>query len=121
MASLQESLSKIAELDGFVGASVVDSNSGMMLASQGGGSAIDLELAAAGNTEVVRAKRQAIANLGFKDEIEDMLITLGKQYHLIRPLSDKDGLFLYLVLDKARSNLAIARLLLSKLGNEIAI
>ncbi len=119
MASLRESLSKIAEVDGFVGASVVDSDSGMMLDSRGGGSSIDLELAAAGNTEVVRCKREAIAKLGFKDEIEDILITLGKQYHLIRPISDKDGLFLYLVLDKARSNLAMARLLLSEIENEI--
>jgi predicted regulator of Ras-like GTPase activity (Roadblock/LC7/MglB family) len=108
MANLKETLSKVSEIDGFIGACVVDSTSGMMLGSEGGGS-IDLEIAAAGNTEVVRAKRKTMASLGLNDGIEDILITLGRQYHLIRPLSLKDGLFMYLVLDKTKSNLAMAR------------
>ena len=113
MAKLKESLSKISDIEGFLGVSVVDSESGLMLHSEGGGAAINLELAAAGNTEVVRAKRKTIRSLGLNDEIEDILITLGRQYHLIRPLSQRDGLFVYLVLDKARGNLAMARYLLS--------
>ena len=47
--------------------------------------------------------------LGLTDVIEDILITLGKQYHIIRPSSRKEGIFVYAVLDKARSNLAMAR------------
>ncbi len=47
--------------------------------------------------------------LGLKDEIEDILITLGKAYHIIRPVASKPGLFFYVVLDRARSNLALAR------------
>lgn len=108
MANVKETLHKLSEVDGFVGSCVVDSNSGMMLGAEGGGS-VNLEVAAAGNTEVVRAKRKTMIALGLKDAIEDILITLGKQYHLIRPLSSKDGLFIYLVLDKSRGNLAMAR------------
>jgi hypothetical protein len=121
MANLKETMAKLSEVDGFIGACVVDSNSGMMLGSEGGGSFLNLEVAAAGNTEVVRAKRKTISALGLKDSIEDILITLGKQYHLIRPLSVRDGLFAYLVLDKSKSNLALARHSLSEAEKALVI
>ena len=107
MASLNESLSGLLNIDGAMCSALVDSNSGMMLGSAGSG--LDLEIAAAGNTEVVRAKLKTMKNLGIGDKIEDILITLNKQYHIIRPIVAKPGLFLYLVLDKAKANLAMAR------------
>ena len=107
MANLNESMGEIMTIDGAIAASLVDSNSGMMLAQAGSG--VDLEVAAAGNTEVVRAKLKTMKALNLKDEIEDILITLGKQYHIIRPVASKPGLFVYLVLDKSKSNLALAR------------
>jgi hypothetical protein len=88
-------------------AALVDANSGMMLGSAGSG--LDLELASAGNTEVVRSKMKTMKSLGLNDSIEDILITLGKQYHIIRPVQAKPGIFIYLVLDKTRANLALAR------------
>lgn len=107
MANLNESLDKLLSVDGAMCAAIVDSESGMILGQAGTG--LDLELAAAGNTEVVRAKHKTMASLGLDDHIEDILITLTKQYHIIRPVLSKPGLFVYVVLDKARSNLALAR------------
>lgn len=107
MSNLNESLNKLLEVDGALCAALVDANSGMLLGKVGTG--MDLDLAAAGNTEVVRAKLKTMKSLNLNDSIEDMLITLGKQYHIIRPVASKAGLFLYIVLDKARANLALAR------------
>ncbi len=107
MANIKQSLDDLMTVDGAICAAVVDSASGMILGNVGSG--LDMEVAAAGNTEVVRAKNKAMKALGLNDSIEDILITLGKQYHIIRPSSTKEGLFLYFVLDKARSNLAMAR------------
>ena len=107
MATVADSLKQLLRTDGAMCAALVDANSGMMLGSAGAG--LDLELAAAGNTEVVRAKLKTMQILGLSDTIEDILITLGKQYHIIRPLQAKAGIFLYVVLDKAKANLAMAR------------
>jgi predicted regulator of Ras-like GTPase activity (Roadblock/LC7/MglB family) len=101
-------LDQLNTLSGFVGTALVDSDSGMALAMHGGGN-INLELAAAGNTEVVRAKRRVASQLGLDDTLEDILITLSTQYHLIRPLESNPLLFLYVVLDRSRANLAMAR------------
>ena len=100
-------LNPLTEIDGLIAAALVDSTSGLSLSAVGSG--LDLELAAAGNTEVIRAKRKVANALNLKDNIEDVLITLGKQYHVLRPLDRNNELFLYLVLDRQKSNLAMAR------------
>ncbi|HTQ81285.1 MAG TPA: hypothetical protein VMM92_14905 [Thermoanaerobaculia bacterium] len=120
MANVKESLDKILELEGAMGACIVDSSSGMVLGSQGNGQ-VNLEIAAAGNTEVVRAKRKTIKALDLKDNIEDILITLGRQYHIIRPLSSNDALFIYAVLDKTRSNLAMSRHVLAEIDKNLIV
>lgn len=110
---IETALKEAMTIAGAVGAALVDYDSGMSLGSIGGGDWLNLEVAAAGNTEVVRSKQRVISALKLNDEIEDILITLHRQYHLIRLLKPtKRGdsmLFLYLVLDRERSNLALAR------------
>ena len=99
-----EGLNQIA---GFVGVALVDYESGMLLGEAGSG--MDMEVAAAGNTEVIRAKMKTAAALKLNDTIEDILISLGKAYHIMRPVASKPGLFFYVVLDRNKSNLALAR------------
>lgn len=119
MATIKQTLDELMTLDGSMCAALVDSTSGMILGSIGSG--VDLEVAAAGNTEVVRAKSKTMRALGLNDVIEDILITLGKQYHIIRPCSRKEGVFLYFVLDKQRSNLAMARRKTQDVDKELAL
>jgi hypothetical protein len=61
--------------------------------------------------------------LKLKDSIEDILITLGGQYHLIRPITSRNGqgLFLYIALSKARANLAMARHQLRRIEEDLQV
>src|SRR3954452_17404604 len=115
---IETSLKSAMAIDGAIGAALVDYESGMALGTAGGGRFLNLELAAAGNTEVIRAKLRTIESLDLGD---DILITLGKQYHLIRLLRTErsSALFLYLALDRAKANLALARHELRRIENSL--
>ncbi|MEU1056607.1 hypothetical protein ABZ397_29160 [Streptomyces sp. NPDC005876] len=124
MANLETSLKEcLGAIDGATAVALVDYTSGMALGTLGGGKSFDLEVAAAGNTDVVRSKLRTIEHLGLKEEIEDILITLNTQYHLIRLLKGRggNGLFLYLVLDAGRANLAMARHQLRRIESELEV
>lgn len=109
MANVQDSLQTISDnVDGFIGAALVDFDGGLTLGTAGGGR-LDMDIAGAGNLEVVRAKTRVMKQLGLDDQIEDILITLGEQYHLIRPLSSQPSVFLYLAIDREMGNLGLAR------------
>ncbi len=122
--NIEAALKEAMTIDGAVGACLVDWDSGMSLGSFGGGKYLDLDVAAAGNTEVVRAKMRTMESLRLDDTIEDILITLNKQYHLIRLLKNsrnEQGLFLYLVLDRSKSNLALARHNLRRIESDLTV
>ena len=119
MSNINESLAALIAVDGVKAAAVVDSSTGMLLGEAGSG--VDLEVAAAGNTEVVRAKLRTVKSLGLDDDIDDILITLTTQYHVIRPLSSTPEVFIYLVLDRAKSNLALARIKVKEVDASIQL
>ena len=122
--NIEAALKEAMNIDGAVGASLVDWESGMSLGAIGGGKYLDLDVAAAGNTEVIRAKMRTMESLRLDDSIEDILITLAKQYHLIRLLKNsrsEQGLFLYLVLDRQKANLALARHNLKRIEGDISL
>jgi hypothetical protein len=122
--NIEAALKEAMNIDGALGACLVDWESGMSLGAVGGGKYLDLDVAAAGNTEVIRAKMRTMEALRLDDQIEDILITLAKQYHLIRLLKSSrsdQGLFLYLVLDRSKANLALARHQLKRIESDISI
>jgi hypothetical protein len=124
MANLETSLKEcLSSIEGASAAALVDYTSGMALGTIGGSKEFDLEVAAAGNTDVVRSKLRTMEHLGLEGEIEDILITLNTQYHLIRLLKGRGGkgLFLYLVLDSSRANLAMARHQLRRIESELEL
>lgn len=119
--NIKETLGDLSDIDGFIAAAIVDSDSGMSLGTLGGNDDFDIDVAAATNTDVVQAKMRAVRKLELEDAIEDILITLDGQYHLIRPLEDRPSIFFYLALNRDKSNLAMARMSVSDAGNQIEL
>lgn len=107
MATVKEVLETVMQIDGAIAASIVDSTNGMMLGAQGKG--LDLELASAGNTKLYHSKYEIMKALGINQKIEDFLITLEDQYHILHPANHLEGVFLYCVVNKEGSTLALAR------------
>lgn len=121
--SIDSKLAECMEIDGAMAVALVDSSSGMAIATAGNPRGLDLNVAAAGSTNVLKAKQATLKELGIEEEIEDVLITLTSHYHLIRPLTDESGkgLAVYLILDKAKANLAMARFKLTKIEKDLTV
>lgn len=117
-STYESALNSMKNVDGTTTAAVVDYESGMMLV--GFSTVLDLEIACAGATELVRVNQRNMENLGLKTELEDMLLSLGSQYVLIRPLLNAlEGLFLVMGLDRNKSNLAMARRALKEIEKDM--
>ena len=122
MTLIDQTVTDLLAIDGAIGAAVVDTDSGMALA-YGGSPGFDLNLAAAGNSNVVRAKLITMRDLGQEGALEDIMISLDDQYHLIHVLSanEANDLFLYLALDRGRANLALARHKLRVIAKQVSL
>ena len=55
-------------------------------------------MVAALNTDFVKAKQNAVDQTGLNQNIEDILIPLDKQIHLIRPREANRSIFIYLAM-----------------------
>lgn len=121
MADAKKTLDELMKVDGAIGAVIADWESGMALGFTGGQGRLDMELAAAGNCQVVKAKMQTMKSLGISGSIQDILITLDDQMHLIRPSKTMPSLFIYLAIDKAKGNLALARMKLQTVEAELRV
>jgi hypothetical protein len=104
---LQDVLEKLLGFDGAMSVALVDSESGMILGQAG--SPMGMELAAAGASVTLRARLATIKALGSAEKIDDLLISLTTQVQIIHPLPTNPKIFTYLIGDKSKSSLAMAR------------
>jgi hypothetical protein len=108
-----ETFEKIAaEIPGFIAASLVDLDSGMTLGLKSARPEFDLAAASAYNSEMVKQKMKIMKALNIKTHLEDMLITLGDQIHVIKLVTPST--FIYLAAERANSNIAIVRTAVNK-------
>jgi len=101
------------DVSGVIAAAVVDLDSGMTLAAKSNRADFDLAVASAYNSELVKQKMKILRTLNLKSTLEDMLLTLSDQFHLIKFLPGGTA-FLYLAADRSGTNLGILRLAINR-------
>jgi hypothetical protein len=117
--ALLDAIAKIeADVSGVIATAAVDMESGMTLAAKSNRPDFDLSVASAYNSELVKQKLKIIRALNLKSTLEDMLLTLGDQFHLIKILPGGSS-FMYLAADRSSTNLAILRIAVNKHCNDL--
>ena len=119
--NVRRTLEAAMTIDGALGVALIDSILGTALDSLGGIDGVEIRLVAAASSEIVRAKMRTISRLELNDSVEDILMTLGRQYHVIRMFAKRPSVFVYLVLDRARANLGMARFLLAEIERHLTM
>lgn len=117
---VEDTLAEIMDLDGAVGAAIVDYENGMTFGTVGGRN-LDMELAGAGTSEVVRSERNLIHDLRLNERIEDILISLKGQYHLVQMCQHHENVFIYLVINRDQGNLGLARRSINKVDEQLEL
>jgi len=116
--AVSETLGRLRSVTGLVSVCLVEPDSGHVLETLLGDAGPPgppgerrVAIVAAGASDVVQVVRLMTASLGEEDDVEDVIVTLGRHHHIVRALPDAgvDGLFVAMTLDRARTNLALAR------------
>ncbi|MEU8827464.1 hypothetical protein [Streptomyces sp. NPDC048636] len=119
MTDIEDALRDVMRVEGALAASLVDYLSRITLGAVQRAQGPDLEKVAYGDTDVLRAKLSTLELLGYSpDRLEDIVVTLDTEYHVIRPLSQRarQGVFMYLVADRGRVDLEAARATMSEVA-----
>ncbi|MBL1101139.1 hypothetical protein [Streptomyces coffeae] len=124
MTDIEDALHDVMRVEGALAASLVDYLSRITLGAVQSAQGPDLEKVGYGDTDVLRAKLATLELLGYTpDRLEDIVVTLDTEYHVIRPLSQRtrQGVFMYLVADRGRVDLDAARATMSEVALRLDI
>jgi hypothetical protein len=117
----RQALAVLLKLDGLIGCAIVDGVTGFVMAHEARPDhPIDMELAAAASAQVLRAHRESARSMGLVDGVDEIITTAGARHVLIRALQRHPDLFVVALLEKHRTNLALARFQLLEVERSLA-
>ena len=101
----------VARIEGCALACLIDASTGMVVAAMQDEGSINLPAAAGGAADIANVVALLSGELATGDGLEDVILTFNHHFHVIRPVRpDTDAQILLLViLDRMRTNLAMAR------------
>lgn len=109
---LQRVLMQLQHCEGVQACAIVDGAAGTLIAGrvQPGYEDVtpDLQRVALANSLALRAQQHAARTMGLP-AVEELTVTAGEHLHIVRALVRRPGVFLLALLDRRRTNLALAR------------
>lgn len=119
---LQSRAAEIMALDGAIGFSVIDVEHGLTILSSPTTSDIDFDAAATSEAIVFQTKSALIEKLGLDEEIDNILLSTHRHFHIARALKGPsgNGCVAILILNREDANLALAQLKLARVDMEMA-
>jgi len=108
-SAVDAALDEMMLVDGAVACALLDVDAGLLLGIRDDDVDFDVARAAHGYARVLSAQLSAMARLNLDEQVDDVVVTLDHQHHLVRPLRATGQLMLYLVVDRDRTNLGMAR------------
>lgn len=119
-AHAKRQLAQMLTLEGILGCAVVDASNGLILARETPlEESMDLDLAAAACTQALKAHKTAAAHMGMPDALEEVMTSTASRHQVMRQLSHHPDLFLFALLDRQHTNLALARYKLMEVEREL--
>ncbi len=119
-ARSRQALVGLLRLEGLIGCALVDADSGLVLAHEARAEEpLDMDFAAASATQLLRAHQEAAPRMGLGDPVDEVITTAGSRHVLVRALQRHPGLFVVAVLDKHKTNLALARFQLLEVERQL--
>ena len=112
-------MSGLRRISGFQGGCLMDSLSGQVMAREVGTGEVEATLRT--TLAIARANLQAAAELGADQEVEDIQISLGRHFHILRPLDGAQRYLVCVTLDREAANLGLARIQLRRVAQTIRL
>ncbi len=104
-------LGSLLALEGLLGAAIAEVTTGLVLARENRDESpiVDMDRAAAACAQVLNTQRHSARQMGLPEPADEMIVTAGPRQCVMRPLPRHPGLFVVMLVDKHRTNLALAR------------
>ena len=119
MSSVSTCLQELMKIEGSLGAVVIDLKTSRVLGLLGDSPTLDVD--AAMMTDMLKARLRILQSFDRTEQIDDVVFTQTRQYHLLRCVGGAHGSLVYLTLNRQRANLALARVKLARLDSELVV
>ena len=113
-------LAPLLRLEGLLGCALVDGSGHVVAHEKRDGQTLDMQAAAMACAGLLQAHRAAAGSVGLGEAIDEIITTSGPRHLLLRALPRHADLFVVALLDKHRTNLALARFQLLEVERDLA-